>query len=228
MDALSVTPIGPATLSALSGLRPVQPLVIQGDKTSGSSTLSIQDLAQGLFQQALQATTLSPVTDASTAAGNIGLGREATASLLATLTAPQASADATPTPQATTNSVATTAASSSPSANPATTGQTDLLATQDAVAASSTTDFALQTALRFGAGVTAQANPAPTVSNLGASLVRDAAAVQRLGNLQPGVGGPGPEAYTPPPALDARVLRSYETLSALSIPPATGRLDLLA
>lgn len=226
MDALSVTPIGPATLSALSALRPVQPLVIQGGKTSGSSALSIQDLAQGLFQQALQATTLAPVTDVS--AGNIGLGREATASLLASLTAPQAPADATPAPQATTNPVAGTAPSSAPSANPVVTGQSDLSATQDALATSSTADFALQTALRFGAGVTAQANPAPTVSNLGASLVRDAAAVPRLDNLQPGVGAPGPEAYTPPPALDARVLRSYEALSALSIPPAAGRVDLFA
>jgi len=230
MDALSVTPVGPATLSALSALRPVLPLAVPAttnDGTPGSAALSIQDLAQGVFQRTLQAATLSAVTDPTV--GSAGLALQASASLLASLNAPQAAADTTPLPGATTNPAqATTTASTAPSATPPTAAPGDLPATQDAFATSSSADFALQTALRFGAGVSGPSTPTQATSDLGAGLVRDAATVQRLGSLQPHEGGPGPEAFTRPQAANARLLRTYETPGVLTGNPDSSRVDLFA
>jgi hypothetical protein len=90
-------------------------------------------------------------------------------------------------------------------------------------------DFAMQTALRFGAGVVAQAAtsgiPAP---DLGTGLVRDATTVLRLENLQPHAGGPGPEAFARPESPAQRILRTYEAGSALSATQGTSAVDLLA
>jgi hypothetical protein len=84
----------------------------------------------------------------------------------------------------------------------------------------------MQTALRFGAGVQAQAALAMPVGELGAGLVRDATQVLRTGPLQPQGGGPGPEAFARAQATLQRVLRSYEAAPL----PARGNaaLDLLA
>lgn len=235
MDPLAISSLGPATLSALSALRPVQALAVpatQSGSTSGSPALSIQDLAQSLFQRTLQTAALFPVTEPAT--GSAGMALEATASLLAALNAPQSVANATPTLDATiinptTNPAASQASGStpatSPTATPPTTIPADVPVTQDAFASSLSPDFALQTALRFGAGVAAPAAPALAGPGLGAGLVRDAAAVPRLGNLQPKAGGPGPEAYAHPQTSIQRVLQNYQ-----AVPAAQGSvgLDLLA
>src|SRR5664279_4040344 len=121
MDPLAITAFSPLTLSAASALRPVQALPLpaaSNGKTSTSTTLAIPDLAQGLFQRTLQAATLSALTEP--AAGSAGLAAEATGSLLAALTAPQAPADTTATPDATTVPavVQTADASSAPTSAP--------------------------------------------------------------------------------------------------------------
>ena len=233
MATLSVSPVSPVAFGTLSALRPLQapPIPpVQGGQTAGATALSIQDLAQTMFQRALQAATLFPVVAPAT--GSASLAQEATASLLASLSAPQASASTTAVPTATTNPVAVpasdTSGSTAPTSAPPAAIIGDLPATQDAFALSSSPDFAMQTALRFGAGVAAQAMAVPPTTDLGADLVRDAASVQRLGNLQPRAGGPGPEAFASPQAALQRVLRSYESAPIMAFVQGNRTVDLLA
>lgn len=232
MSPLAINAIGPVTLSALSAPRPVQALAAQAPSGNppASTTLSIQDLAQTLFQRTLQTATAFPV--AEPAAGSIGLIQEATASLLASMNAPQAAANPTPAPNATTNPAgvqATTATdTTAPAATPPATVPGDVTATQDAFATSSSQDFALQTALRFGAGVPGQGAPPQTATNLGVDLVRDAAKVPRLGNLQPHAGGPGPEAFAHPQTAIQRILRDYQTAASGQQALVISGLNLLA
>ncbi|MCM2249185.1 MAG: hypothetical protein NDI58_01190 [Geothrix sp.] len=227
MDALSVSPLGPATLSAVSALRPLQTLPAPAqDGNPAGPTLSVGDLARGILQRTLQSATAFPVIEP--AAGSLGLAQEATASLLAALVAPQPAASATATPDATTAPVpavfnatastptASTAAPALPAPVPA-----EVPIVQDAFANASSLEFALQTALRFGAGVAAQAAPALQRLNPGTDLVRDATAVLRTGNLQPHAGGPGPEAFTHPQPPTQRALHSYLGL------PAAGEVHLV-
>jgi hypothetical protein len=232
MSPLAVTAIGPATLGAFSALRPVQALPVPppNGSTPATTALSIQDLAQTLFQRTLQTATAFPV--AEPAAGSVGLIQEATASLLASLNAPQAAANPTPAPAATTNPAGIQATagpsatdSTAPAAAPPATVAGDVAATQDAFATSSSQDFALQTALRFGAGVPGQGAPPPTATDMGVDLVRDAARVPRLENLQPHAGGPGPEAFAQPQTPLQRILRDYQTVPAAQ---SSVGLDLLA
>jgi len=234
MDALSVSPVGPATFSALSALRPVQASRIQSTQVGNpaeSSALSAQKLVQTLFQRTLQATSLSPV--AEPVSGSAGMAQDVTTSLLAALTPSPAPADVTAAADATTNPAAlstssTDSSTAPPSALPATDIQ-DVPAAQDAFDTSLNPDFAMQTALRFGAGVVAQAAASgiPT-PDLGAGLVRDATTVLRLENLQPRTGGPGPEAFAPPETPTQRILRTYETgPAALSATQGGGGVDLL-
>lgn len=229
MAVLSLSPLGPATLSGLTALRPVPPLPVTDDKASGSSALTIQDLAQGLFQRTLQASILSPLTEPE--GGNLGLAPEATASLLASLTAPQAPASATPAPGATLNAAAAgtpTAASTAPSPTPPAAVQTDIPATQDTFASSSSLEFALQAALRFGAGVAGQGTPVLPNADLSTGLIRDAAAVPRLDGLQAQGGAPGPEAFTLAQATATRTLRGYEVIPSPPISPGGSLLDVFA
>ncbi len=229
MSPLAVTAIGPATLSALSALRPVQALPVPPPNGSppAATALSIQHLAQTLFQRTLQTATAFPV--AEPAAGSIGLIQEATASLLASMNSPQATANATPAPNAATSPAGvqppTATDSTAPAATPPATIPGDVAATQDAFATSSSQDFALQTALRFGAGVPGQGAPPPTATDMGVDRVRDAARVQRLENLQPHAGGPGPEAFARPQTPVQRILRNYQTVQAAQ---SSVGLDLMA
>jgi hypothetical protein len=227
MDALSVSPLGAATLSPL---RPVSalPLLAPGENPS-ASTLSAGDLAQTILQRTLQAAASFPLVES--AAGSLGLAQEATASLLAALVPPQAAASATAIPDVTTAPPPATfnATTATPTTTPATPAlpapvPAEVPVVQDAFANGSSLEFALQTALRFGAGVAAQAAPALQGLNPGADLVRDATAVLRSGNLQAHAGAPGPESFTHPQA-PPRALRAYQGL------PVTGEsrlLDLLA
>ena len=238
MGALSVSPVGPATFSALSALRPVQASRIQPNlvgNPSESPALSAQKLVQTLFQRTLQATSLLPV--AEPASGSAGLAQDATASLLAALSPPPTPVEVTAAPDATTNATTNAAALQSPDTSTSTTPAStvpaadiqDLPAAQDAFDTSLSPDFAMQTALRFGAGVAAEATasgiPGP---DLGTGLVRDATTVLRLENLQPRTGGPGPEAFAPPETPTQRILRTYETGSALSATQGANAVDLLA
>lgn len=226
MDPLAISSLGPATLSALSALRPPQALAIpaQTGDTPGSTTLTLQDLAQGLFQRTLQAATSFPV--AEPAPGSASLAQVATASLFAALNAPQATASTTPTPDTTSRPAAVQAqASTTPAGTaPTPTLAVDLPAIQDTFATGSSLDFALQTALRFGAGVAPLAAPAVLTPALGPGLVRDATAVLRMENLQPRSGGPGPEAFAQLQPAVQQVLRSY------AVPTLEGPvgLDLMA
>jgi hypothetical protein len=122
-----------------------------------------------------------------------------------------------------------TSSSTAPASTVPATDIQDLPAAQDAFETSLSPDFAMQTALRFGAGVVAQAAASgiPT-PDLGAGLVRDATTVLRLENLQPRTGGPGPEAFTQAETPTQRILRTYETSPALSATQGANAVDLLA
>ncbi len=226
MDPLAVSAFSPLTLSAASALRPL-PGAATGN-TSTPTTLAIQDLAQGLFQRNLQAATLSALTEP--AAGSAGLAAEATGSLLAALTAPQAPADTTATPDATTAPavVQIADASSAPTSAPPTTLPGDVSANQSLNAVNLSQDFALEAALRFGAGVASQVAPTLQASGPGAGLVRDAAAVPRLGNLQSRPGGPGPEAFAQRQASVQRAARTYSAIPATQGFGGAGQMDVLA
>ena len=234
MDVLSISPVGPATLSALSALRPIRASLVQPTQVEtppGSPALSIQNLAQNLFQQTLQSAAVYPIAESVTTSA--GLARDVTASLLAALNPPQATAEVTPAADATTNPAALpTSSIDSSTAPPTTLLATDVqspAATQDAFETSLSPDFAMQTALRFGAGVVAQAAASGVpATDLGTGLVRDATTVLRLENLQPRAGGPGPEAFAQPETPAQRILRTYETGSALSATQGSNAVDFLA
>jgi hypothetical protein len=231
MGPLAVSAFSPLTLSAVSAVRPVAALPLpatQSAKPSTSTTLAIPDLAQTLFQRTLQAATLSALTEP--AAGSAGLATEATGSLLAALTAPQAPADTTVTPDAMTVPavVQTADASSAPTSAPPTSVPADAQATQAPNAVNSSQDFAQEAALRFAAGVATQVTPPVQAGELGAGLVRDAAAVPRLGNLQPHTGGPGPEAFAQRQVPAQRVARGYAASPVLQDSGMAGQMDIFA
>jgi hypothetical protein len=228
MGALSVSPVSPAAVGVFATPNAViQPVAAPSSgKSDGSSALSVQDLAQSLFRRTLQATTLYAVSEP--ASGSVSLTQDATASLLAALTPPLATANTTPTPSATTNPTVTQTSNTSSSAPPATSLQ-ELPTNQDAFDTSLSPDFAMQTALRFGAGVVTEAAVSAVPStNLGTGLVRDATSVLRLGSLQPRSSGPGLETFAQPQTAAQRVLRSYETSSVGSVAQDANTLDLLA
>lgn len=224
MDALSVNPLALAAVNAASALRP---LAVPSPATS--NTLTAQDLAQSLFRQSLQATTGFPLAEPAT--GMLSLAPEATASLLASLNAPQAAASATAAPGAATQpaavQTATDAGSTAPSPNPPATLAGDAIPGQDAFAASSSLDFAMEAALRFGSGVAGSSAPAPVTPSRDAELVRDAASVISTGSVQPHAGGPGSEAFLRAQANLTRILRDYQAASTPTQLQATG-VDLLA
>ncbi len=218
MDALAISPLGtyglrpPATVLATPKIR----ANAQAATSTGVQRLA-QELAQGLFRQSLQAVALAPI--AEPAALSPSFGSTATASLLAALTTPQAATGTTPlsATQATEPTQPTTTASQ--------TLPQDLSALQDTFQTGSSVDFALQTALRFGAGVVTPAGQASLPGELSAGLVRDPTAVPRLGNLQPNAGGLGPEAFAQTQAQLDRVLRTYTSPPVAEV--AT-QLDILA
>jgi hypothetical protein len=220
MGALTFSP---AVLGALGALRPLPP-----PKPPEATTLTTQDLAQDLFQRALQSAAQLPVVQPVT--GGSTLAQEVTASLLAALTAPQAAADSSAVPTATTNPAAIQATGSTPaptadSTTPTVTppAATDFPLVQDAAAFSATSDFAFGTALRFGAGVAALAGPAVVATDFGSGLLRDATGVLRTGPLEPRASNPGQEAFARPQSQ--RALLGYATTTA---PETAGTVDLFA
>lgn len=231
MDLLAVSALSPLTFSAASTLRSVQALPLpatSGSKTSTSTTLAIQDLTQGLFQRTLQAATLSALTEPVD--GSAGLATEAATSLLAALNAPQAPADTTATHDATTVPavVQTADASSAPTSAPPATIPGEVSAAQDPNALNSSQAFTLEAALRFGAGVATQVAPTLQAGELGAGMVRDAATVPRLGNLQSRTGGPSPEAFAQRPASAQHASRTYDAIPATQGFGGLGQMDVLA
>jgi hypothetical protein len=242
MEPVSVNPIIPAALSALSPFQPAQTSVIQVTQTGSSSkaaTVTAQTLTQTLFQRTLQAAAAYPIFEP--APGGTGLSQSGAASLLAVLTPAQAPVQAST--QASTQAPAAseaasavaqtqdggTASSSASTPEVAASPTQDLPAAQDTFGTSLNPDFAMQTALRFGAGVLAQAAASVgSTPDQGTVLVRDATSVLRLGNLQAHAGGAGPEAFAQAGTPTQRVLRTYEGGSASSAAQGTGTVDLLA
>ncbi len=230
MDPLSVNALGPASLSGLSALRPAQPVAVPPPSAGGSAdalALTTQDLAQGLFQRTLQAASQFPWLGAGV--GGTGLAQDAAATLFSALQAPQAAADTTPAPaQDNPRAVASAGATSTaPTANPGLVAPTALTASTDTFVSSTSLEFALQTALRFGAGVQGAAFAPYLVTEPGSTLVRDATAVSRVGPLQPREGGPGPGDYAQPQGSAQQVLRSYGVLAAAA-PSGADQVDFMA
>ena len=233
MDALFVNSVEPVAFSALTTPVPVIKAVaeslVPAGKAPGPHALTIQDLAQSLFQQSLQTPTLQRLTEP--VSGSAGLAQDGVISLLATLNPALAPADTTlpvaplansEVVQAVTTSASSATSSAVPSPLPATNPQ-------DGFTTSLDPDFAMQTALRFGAGVTIQAATSTGLPGPGGTgLVRDATAVLRMGNLQPHAGSPGPEAFTHPQASTRHALRAYESAPTLPFPQGAGSVDLVA
>ena len=216
MDALAISPLGTYGLKPPATVLAIPKVQANAQDATGTSVQRLaQELAQGAFRQSLQGVALAPVAEPASAIPSFG--STATASLLAALTTPQAAADTTSAAQATEPSQPTTTASQ--------TLPQDLSTLQDTFQTGTSVDFALQTALRFGAGVVTPAGQTSLPGELGAGLVRDAAAVPRLRNLQPNAGGPGPEAFAQTQAQLDRVLRTYTPPPMAEV--AT-QLDLLA
>ena len=231
MDPLAVNALGPASLSGLSALRPAQPPAVPPPPSAGGATgglaLTPLDLAQGLFQRTLQAASQFPWLGAET--GGTGLAQDAAATLFTTLQAPQAATEGTPSPTQDFPRTSTLAgaASTAPTANPGLVAPTALTASTDSFVSSTSLAFALQTALRFGAGVQGAAFAPALVAEPGSTLVRDAAAVSRVGSLQPREGGPGPGDYAQPQGTAQQVLSSYG-IPATAAPSGVEQVDLLA
>lgn len=229
MDPLAIHAIGPVTLSALSALRPVQVATNPANPTSntpGSTTSAVQDLTHTLFQQALQVSTVFPLAESTTP--GLGLVQAVTPSLLAALNPPQPAANTTPATDATTHATAVTAttlADTTAAATAAANPLQDVPTAQDAFTIGSSLDFALQTALRFGAGVGAPAAPALPNAGQEPGLVPDAAAVMRIQGLQAQTGGPGPEAFARNQPPIQQILHDYQ---AITVPQAPGQVDFLA
>jgi hypothetical protein len=212
MDAIRISALGAAALASPKAVQatldPVN--LIAGD---GAQTVPTNP-AQGLFQQALQASTAIFQGGAQAASA---LGLNDVPSLLAALAPPQAAASTTAT-TTTTTTPAVPASNVAAAALAVTDASTNAPALPDSTG--SGLDFALQTALRFGAGVGPLGTPLDRMPELSAGLVRDASAVLRTAPLQDRAGGPGPEAFA------QQAARTYR---ATPVPiPEASRLDLLA
>jgi hypothetical protein len=182
----------------------------------------------------LQVSTVFPLAESTTP--GLGLVQAVTPSLLAALNPPQPAANTTPATDATTNATtntttnatavtATTLADTTTAATAAANPLQDVPTAQDAFATGSSLDFALQTALRFGAGVGAPAAPALPNAGQEPGLVPDAAAVMRIQGLQAQTGGPGPEAFARNQPPIQQILHDYQ---AITVPQAPGQVDFLA
>lgn len=222
MDAARIGVLGAAALAGPRGV-PATSAPVSPASGTGAQAASA-DPARELFQQALQATGLA-LQDGAQAAGALGLNL--VPSLLAALTPPQpaeaTAATASATTAATTPAAAAPAAPDLAAAAPAVADQASPVALPDTTG--SGLDFALGTALRFGAGVGPLGAPLDQLPELSTGGVRDATAVLRTAPLQPSAGGPGPEAFLPTPSPQ-QVLRTYR--AALPTTPEAPRLDLLA
>lgn len=227
MDPLRLSALGGTAAMALNPAL-VIPKVQPGNVQGTAGTDATQGLVQDLFLQTLQAASALAQTPATGPAPTPGV----TDSLLAALTAVPAPTAATAT--ADTPTAATAAA-------PATTLATDLATPLPATAAlavpelatvppaalpdSSTLAFALETALRFGAGVVPGAGPAFQLPDAGAGLMRDATAVPRQPHLLLNTGRSGAEVLAQPQTGVPQAVNAYRT-AAVAEPPAG--VDLLA
>ena len=231
MDALRLSALGGISASAPN---PASAQQAKAQPGTASSSKAVQDLAQSLFLQAFQAANALPGTEpaSASATGLAGALLSALASPALTGTATQAATPATTTPATAPAGAATGTGTSGllatppASALPATPALPTETATLQAAPTDSTgVDFALQTALRFGAGVGTQADLAPQIPNLATGLVRDAAAVPPQGNLQLHTGGSGLEAFAQPRAALPQAQNPYR---APAVPEASLGVDLLA
>lgn len=218
MDAIRISTLGAA---ALASPKAVQDTVDPVSLISGAGAQTVPtNLGQDLFQQALQTST-AVLQGGAQAAGALGLN--SVPSLLAALTPPQAAASTVATTPASAPAIPAAPASNVAAAALAATDVPNSPVLPDATGSS--LDFALQTALRFGAGVGPLAAPVNAVPDLSTGLVRDAAAVLRNAPLQSQAGGPGTEAFLHSPFVH-QALRLYQTVANLT--PASSGLDLLA
>lgn len=221
----------PLRLSALGGtaamvLTPA--LVIPRAQQGNAQGTAAEAGVQGLFLQALQAA--NPLSQTGTASSTPA-AQGVTDSLLAALTAPTATAATTAT--ADTSTAAAAVAPAPPAVTLAgATPATPVIAAAEAATASqvtlpdsSTLAFALETALRFGAGVAPGAGPAFQLPDAGAGLMRDAAAVPRQPHLLLNTGRSGAEVLAQPQTAVPQAVNAYRTAAVAEAPAG---LDLMA
>lgn len=214
MDPLRVEALGSAALNV-----PRLPLVIpklQADAQAAGGSAQVQALAQGLAQTLVQQTFQTAVTGL---AGSTPTGFDLTQGFTSALASALNAAQSTTSPSTTaTATPVATAESGTATPIPGTAASavaTEALTTSTPAETGASADFALLTALRFGAGVIPLAAPAVTATDLGATLVRDAAAVPRLANLQAQPGRPGPEDFTRLLQAQApQALQAYQAVPA--------------
>lgn len=219
MDALRLGVVAPAAPGALPPVQPPAPAELAASAAAGLGAA---------VAPALQIPPLPGEAPASVPTRALDL--DATAALLAALTPLQApfqtrAADAPPPAAEAAPAAATIDATP---AEATTTAAAALLAAPDRppLPDAASLAFALETALRFGAGVGALGAPLVQTPDLATGLVRDAAAVPRQRSLQAQAGGPGPEAFAHP-RVAAPVQGALQAYRAATAPEETAALDLL-
>lgn len=218
MDPLRVEALGSAVLNV-----PRLPLAIPKWQSPTPETAAIaaqsqvQALTQGWAQTLLQPTVQAVAAGTAVPAIPGTDPTQSFTSALAAALAPATPAPAAPTDSGTATPIPGTAAAAA-AAEP--------LATSTAVETGASADFALLTALRFGAGVIPLGAPALQAADLGATLVRDAAAVPRLPNLQPQPGRPGPGDFAH--LLQTQAPQAAQAYQAVPAAATAAGLDLLA
>lgn len=225
MDPLRLEALGSAILNVPRlPLAVPKPQAVPAETAAVAALGQVQALAQGwnllqsTVQPALQAAAAGTAVPATTATDPTQSFTSALAAALtpAQATATAASATAAPTDSGTATPIPATAVVAA---------ATETLATTTPAETGASADFALLTALRFGAGVVPLGAPAFTAADLGATLVRDAAAVPRLPSLQPQPGRPGPEDFAR--LLQAQAPQAVEAYRGAPAPATAAGLDLV-
>jgi hypothetical protein len=197
MDPLRLEALGSAALNVPRlPLAIPKPQAVPPETTAVAAQSQLQALAQGWT---LLQTTVQPALQAVAAGTAV----------------PVASATAAPTDSGTATPIPATAVVAA---------ATETLATTPPAETGASADFALLTALRFGAGVIPLGAPAFTPAELGATLVRDAAAVPRLPSLQPQPGRPGPEDFAR--LLQPQAPQAVQAYRSAPAPATAAGLDL--
>ncbi|WP_306591049.1 hypothetical protein [Geothrix sp. 21YS21S-4] len=220
MDALRLDPLG----TAPTGASRILQTPFDAQALAVPPPLDLTNLLGGASERGASAPsdTLSAVS----------VAQEASLALLAVLnpspTPDEATAGAVVTPDAPAPTPPELAIATAPSSNASTptanTPAVDLPALSQAIQDGATTDFALQTALRFGSGVGTAAAFASTVSNPVPNPVRQPEAVLRTGPVQSQGQGAASGAFTRPQTAH----QAIETYAPVAVSEAETQVDLLA
>jgi hypothetical protein len=217
MDALRIDTLG----SAPTGATRVLQSALDAQALAVPPAPALTDLLGGTSETAASGDTLSATS----------VAQEASLALLAVLNPSQTPEEAAETPAAITpvpevaqpEPTAATAANATPSTPSASDTATQVPSVLQAAQDSATTDFALQTALRFGSGVGTAAAWATAAPNQAPAAVRQPEAVLRAGAVQSESQGAASEAF----GRSQTARQALQTYAPPAQPEAETQVDLL-